>query len=86
MARFAKNLFRWTGARLGISGSAPEAPALPALPAPPTTDIGGMAAIADRRRKRMGMTPPPARSGTQLTGASGITGQAPTERRTLLGS
>lgn len=83
MAAFAKNLLRWTSAR--VVGS-PVDPSVtpPPPPAPPVTDTAAQASIAERRKRRMGMTAAP-RAGTQLTGPSGVTGAAPTDRRTLLG-
>lgn len=78
MAAFAKNLMRYIG------GSGASAPAALETPAPPVEDTAALASVAERRKRRMALTPPP-RGGTQLTGPSGLSGAAPVERRSLLG-
>lgn len=68
----------------GGSGSAPGAPAAPSAPGTDTKAIG--AAIAKRRRAAAGAGGiGSAARPTLLSGASGLTAAAPTERKTLLG-
>lgn len=57
----------------------------PMIPAPPvkTGDPAAVAAAAELARRRT--TKPAGRSSTLLTGPSGLTGSAPTQRKTLLG-
>lgn len=67
-----------------IKGQVPQAPELPPPPAAPTGDDPAAqkaqeeAAAAERRQR--------GRASTLLTGAAGITTEAPTSKRMLLGS
>ena len=63
------------------SSSGPKAaPKTPEAPTMPTTDSSG--GMTDKNRRRRAAT----NSGTILTGSAGVTDQAPTTMKTLLGS
>lgn len=70
-----------------VGGSAPSPPPPPPPPAPPKeppkmADAGVRQAGTDMRKQAALAT---GRSGTILTGAQGLAGEASTQRKTLLG-